>query len=245
MSDGNVPEAVERAARPPARGRRSLDRRAAIIEALKRCMIEKGYAETTLTDLANATDMSVSHLLYYYPSKEAALLDLSDELNARILADVTRHRGEPPEERIHVLVDNLFIRGALTRGELGIVLELVALGTHRPELRARLSGFGAEMTAYLEDLFAATPRHPGLSAKDAAAIVGALWMGLQNNVQFIEDLNESTARRIFRKTLLSLANLDASPMVERWTAPGTGRPRTRGAAPSRRGRGTAASTTDT
>jgi AcrR family transcriptional regulator len=223
MSDSNVPEEAERAARPAARGRRSSDRRAAIIEALKRCMIEKGYAETTLTDLANATDMSVSHLLYYYPSKEAALLDLSDELHARILADVTRHRGEPPEERIHVLVDNLFIRGALTRDELGIVLELVALGTHRPELRARLSGFGAEMTAYLEDLFAATPRHPGLSAKDAAAIVGALWMGLQNNIQFLEDLNESTARRIFRKTLLSLANLDASPMVERWAPGGASR----------------------
>jgi AcrR family transcriptional regulator len=219
MSDGDVQEAAEQAARPAARGRRSSDRRAAIIEALRRCMIEKGYAETTLTDLASATDMTVSHLLYYYPSKEAALLDLSDELNARILADVTRHRDEPPEERIHVLVENLFIRGALTRPELGIVLELVGLATHRPELRARLSAFSAKMTAYLEDLFAATPRHPGLSAKDAAAITGALWMGLQNNIQFEDSLNDSIARRLFRKTLLSLANLDASPMVERWAGP--------------------------
>jgi hypothetical protein len=80
---------------------------------------------------------------------------------------------------------------------------------------------------YLEDLFAATPRHPGLSAKDAAAIVGGLWMGLQNNIQFVETLNEATARRLFRKTLLSLANLDASPMIERWAAP-TGKAPARG-----------------
>jgi AcrR family transcriptional regulator len=218
MSDSAASAAADRVSNTGGRGRRSSGRRAAIIAALKRCMIEKGYAETTLTDLANATDMSVSHLLYYYPSKEQALLDLSDELNARILADVTQHRGEPPEERIHVLVDNLFIRGALSRAELGIVLEIVALATHRPDLKARLQAFDIEMIAYLEDLFACCPGHAGLSAHDAAQIAGALWMGLQNNIQFDRRLSDATARRLFRQTLLSLANLDGSPPIERWAA---------------------------
>jgi AcrR family transcriptional regulator len=226
MSDGASPEATARA---PATGRRrrSADRRSAIIAALKRCMIEKGYAETTLTDLANATGMSVSHLLYYYASKEQALLDLSDELNTRILTDVAGHREEPPEERIHVLVDNLFIRGALSRAERGIVLELVALATHRPELKARLRDYSVKIMAYLEDLFAACPRQPGLSARDAADIAGALWMGLQNNIQFDEHLSDATARRIFRKTLLSLANLEGRPAIGRWAAPPARRPRAR------------------
>lgn len=226
MSDSAVPEATDRAP-TTGRGRRSSNRRSAIIEALKRCMTEKGYAETTLTDLANATGMSVSHLLYYYASKEQVLLDLYEELYRRILADVTQHRGEPPEERIHVLVDNLFIRRVLSRAELGIVLEIIGLATHRPDLKARLKAFDAEMVAYLEDLFATCPRHPGLSAIDAAEIAGALWMGLQNNIQFDDRLSDATARRLFRKTLLSLANLDASPMIERWAAPVARRPKAR------------------
>ncbi len=193
------------------------NRRAKIVAALKHCMIDKGYAETSLTDLARAADMTVSHLLYYYAGKELVLLDLCDEVTARVLSDVTAHRDEPAEERIHVLVDNVFIRGAVSGPEMGIVRELIALAIHRPELRQRLSEFNRQMLNYLEDLFDKTPRHPGSSAHDAAEIASALWMGLFSNVEFDERLNESLARRLFRRTLLSLANLDSR--TSDWSPP--------------------------
>jgi AcrR family transcriptional regulator len=179
-------------------------------------MIEKGYAETSLTDLAKAAGMTVSHLLYYYASKELVLLDLADELNAQVLADVTGHQDVPPEERIHVLVDNLFVRGAAGKGEMGLVREVVALSMHRPELRERLSTFSKSMLSYLEGLYAELPRQPGLSALDSAEIASALWMGLFINIDFDNQLTDGVARRLYRRTLLSLANLDeTSPPASR------------------------------
>lgn len=190
--------------RPPE----NKNRRGAIVSALRRCMLTKGYAETSLTDLANGANMSVSHLLYYYPSKDAVLFDLSDQINERIWTDVTAFRDEPPEERIHVLVDNVLVRGAFDKSELGLVRELMALSTHRPELQAKLRDYNGKLMEYLEDLFSKVPRQPGLSALDAAEIAGAIWMGLVTNADYDQRLNASRARRLFRRTLLLLANLD-------------------------------------
>jgi AcrR family transcriptional regulator len=208
------------------------NRRAGIVSALRRCVLAKGYAETSLTDLANSAEMSVSHLLYYYPSKEAVLLDLSDQINDRIWTDVTAHRDEPPEERIHVLVDNVFVQGAVHKTELGLLRELVALSTHRPELQAKLSAYSRKMTGYLEDLFSKAPRLPGMSAIDAAEIAGALWMGLVTNADYDPRLSYNTARRLFRRSLLLLANLEGKDGSDGGAEPAAKKPRTRKAKPS-------------
>jgi len=171
-------------------------------------MLARGYAETSLTDLANGANMTVSHLLYYYPSKDAVLFDLSDQINARIWTDVTASRDEPPEERIHVLVDNVFVHGAVHKSELAILRELIALSTHRPALQAKLRDYNSRMMGYLEDLFSKVPRQPGLTALDAAEIAGAIWIGLVTNADYDQRLNYSRARRLFRRSLLLLANLD-------------------------------------
>lgn len=180
-------------------------------------MVEKGYADTTLTDLASASDMTVSHVLYYYTGKEAVLLELCDEIHSRLLEQVTAAREDPPEERIHVLVHNLFLPGVLGRDEMGLVPELVALSTHRSELRQRLAAFSREMAAYLEDLFAETPRHPGLSAREAADIASAMWMGMFSNLEFSDNMKSGDARKLFRRTLLSLANLDHQDKIVDWS----------------------------
>ena len=49
------------------------DRRWDIVAALYRCMADKGFAASTLNDIANEAKMSSSHLLYYYDGKEAIL----------------------------------------------------------------------------------------------------------------------------------------------------------------------------
>jgi AcrR family transcriptional regulator len=188
----------------------SQKRRAGIVAALRHCVLEKGYAETSLTDLAKAAKMSVSHLLYYYEGKEAVLLDVARQLNEQIFVDVATHHDEPPEERIHVLVDNVFVRGAITRSELGLIREILALAGHKPALRAALEGYNRRMTGYLEDLFSKTPRQAGLSAEDAAETAAALWVGLAINTDFDKHLGISRARRLFRQSLFSLANLDST-----------------------------------
>src|SRR5580693_6776097 len=85
-------------------GAKSNERRADIINALRRRMIEKGYAQTSLANIATAAGMSASHLLYYFPSKEAVLEELCEQVLSRLFQTINASRSEPPEERIHLLV---------------------------------------------------------------------------------------------------------------------------------------------
>src|SRR3974377_650880 len=48
-------------------------RRRGIFQALHDCVIAQGYAKTTLADIARAAGMSPSHLLYYFPGRDAIL----------------------------------------------------------------------------------------------------------------------------------------------------------------------------
>lgn len=179
-------------------------RSAEIISALRACMLRKGYADTSITDVANDAGMSVSHLLYYYPSKDAMVLDLARELHSRVLGIVDTHRDEPAEERIHLLVDNMFI--GVSREEMGLLRQLIALAHHNPLLQENVEEFAGVVAAYFESLFEDTPRQAGMSAADTAALAGALWVGLMINSGFQNHLDERGARRLFRKALLSLAN---------------------------------------
>lgn len=183
-------------------------RRAEIVAALRQCMLQKGYAETSLTDLAKSAGMSVSHFLYYYPGKDAVLVELCEQFVKRAYEDIAEHKARPPRERIEALADNLFVRGAIARSEFSILRELNALATHRPEVRDWLRRFDAWIVRYLSDLFSKAPRQAGLSAADAAEIAAAVWMGLVNNSDFDAKLNDKRAARLFRQTLLSFAGLD-------------------------------------
>jgi AcrR family transcriptional regulator len=192
---------------PEVDGEKLKDRRKTIVAALRRCMLTKGYAETRLTDLARAAGISVSHLLYYFESKEAVLEEVCEEVVDQTLTEVTSYRDDPPEERIHILVDHVFVRSVISRSELGVVLELVALSMHRSKIREKLDRYNREMMAYLTDLFQQVPRQPGVSAREAADIAAAIWMGLVTNSQYDSGLDDGRARRLFRRSLFDLANI--------------------------------------
>lgn len=194
---------------PPPASKRLTARREKIVAALRQGMLVKGYAETSLTDLAQLAGMSVSHLLYYYPSKDAVLTELCEQFVKRAYADVAKDKDKAPAERIRIIAGNLFVRGAIARSEFSILRELNALSTHRPEIRKWLTRYDEWTVGYLTDLFEKVPRQPGLSAPDAAEIAAALWMGLVNNSEFDASLSDSRAERLFGRTVFSLAGLDA------------------------------------
>jgi AcrR family transcriptional regulator len=186
-----------------------MQRRQAIISALHRLMETKGYAETTLTDLAAETGLSVSHILYYFKNKQAVLEELCKQSIARGLSEITGYRNDPPEERIHVLVDYSFGLRDKPRNELRMTFEVLALSLHMPAIRKLLSEYNRELKNYLIDLFEKVPRRPGVSAEDAAEAGMAVWLGLLNNVQFDATVDTGRARRLLRRALLYVAGLEA------------------------------------
>jgi hypothetical protein len=65
-------------------------------------------------------------------------------------------------------------------------------------------------------------------ALDAAEIAAAMWMGRVTNTDYDVRLNDSRARWLFRRTLLSLANLDNLPAQSaQVAAPPSAKPRPR------------------
>lgn len=182
-------------------------RQAAIVEALDRCMQERGYAHTSLNDLAAAAGMSPSHLLYYYSGKEEVLEVYFRAAEATILAEVTAHAGDAPEDRIDHLAAFWFGGWMKNRLELGTVLELFGQAVRRRPLRVVKSRFDRRMKAYLADLFSKTPRLICSSTEDAAESAFALFIGLIATTYFDERLHVARARNLYREGLRRLAGL--------------------------------------
>ena len=179
-------------------------RRGAIVRALHDLIIAKGYAETSLSDLAETVGMSVSHLLYYFDSKEAVLEELCRKVNARFLTGISASGDDSPERRLLALVDQIFTGRGRPRQEYQLIAEMVALSVNRPKIRKLIVEFNNEWSATLTVWFQQISRPSGISAEDAAVRTRAVLSGLVNNAQFDARLGVRRVHRLFRLALLDI-----------------------------------------
>lgn len=217
LSIGNCGELLRRIL-----SRDNRDRRIVILRALWRLMLEKGYASTSMTDVARKARVSPSHLAYYFPTKEAILLELFAALSDALVSDLTSQRDEPPIEQCHRLASYAFREPKIDLGESAIALEMIGIALHNPRFRRRNSEHAGKVIGYLRDLFAKTPRAFNLSAEDAAVLAGSIWIGLLTNSYFYKGFDRSRARTIFHQTLLMLAGLNGKQFS--WTKGRQGEP---------------------
>ena len=73
-------------------GSRGGNRRESILEAFHDCILKKGYAKTTLRDVARTAGMTASHLLYYFAGKDAILEHYFDVVSRRIMKRIDSFR---------------------------------------------------------------------------------------------------------------------------------------------------------
>lgn len=84
--------------------------RAAIQTAALELFLEKGYEQTTTSEIARAADVSAGTLFNYFPNKESLLADEFDPIFIRHL------RGRPPDEPIFAAVRRA-MRAGLTEAQ--------------------------------------------------------------------------------------------------------------------------------
>ena len=193
-------------------GKDESDRRIVIQRALWRLMLKQGYASTSLTDVAREARLSPSHLAYYFPTKEAILLELFKALSDTLLSDLTSQRDRPLIEQCHRLAKYAFREPKLDLGESAIALEMIGIALHNPRFRSRNSEHASKVIWYLRDLFTNTPRAFNLSAEDAAVMAASMWTGLLTSSYFYKGFDRSRARTIFYQTLLLLAGLNGQQL---------------------------------
>jgi len=99
----------------PARGARwGLIENQILVEAT-RLFAQRGFAATTLKDIADATGLTRPALYHYFANKEALLARLVSDLTlapAEELAKLRRRRGKSAVERLHAMVLDTALRHA-------------------------------------------------------------------------------------------------------------------------------------
>lgn len=196
--------AQTRAVRPDAVPRGDA-RRKAILRALHGCVMTKGYAKTTLADVAEAAGMYPSHLLYYFDGKDAILeqyfLDVADKVVSRLES----FSGEPPERQIE-LIANLFFAGeGIKKSEIGFMLECFGVAVNDSVLRDEKAELDRRCKEYLRVLFEKSPQRIMQEARDCAEIAYAMLVGLRAAVYFDEKLNLPDAHRLFHTSVQHMA----------------------------------------
>lgn len=162
------------------RERKKLRTRHAIATAALRLFAERGYEETTISDIAAAADISPRTFFSYFPSKDDVVFAEMDERLADMrsrLAD--RPAGETPAETFRRAAESL-LRALAEEGEYGTIQ--VTLVREHPSLQAqalkRLSDAEEGFVALLHDII------PGLDPVTAVTVVGVAFGGLRAAITY-------------------------------------------------------------
>jgi AcrR family transcriptional regulator len=90
------------------RERKKARTRKALADAALRLFLDRGYDQVGVKEVADAADVSVSTLFTYFPSKEALVFDLEDDIEAGLIAAV-RDR-DPGRSVLRALRDHILER---------------------------------------------------------------------------------------------------------------------------------------
>ncbi|HEX2483980.1 MAG TPA: TetR/AcrR family transcriptional regulator [Myxococcota bacterium] len=204
------------------------DRRALVARALYHCISERGYANTSLKDIADRAGMSPSHVGYYFDNKPAILEYYAASICARNLRELP-DAGEPELGKlIDRIADFCLGEGQMSGGLLKVIQELTGLAVHDERLHEIKAQHAEGWRRYLEGVFERAGPAPGLSAREAAWLAHAMIVGLNTNALFDGELRREDAHRILRLALRSLAGLEPSAPPARRRPPGPRPARTRG-----------------
>lgn len=194
-------QGLEKGIEPSVPGK---DRRGAIRYGLFQCIRDKGYAATTLADVAAASGLSPSHLLYYYESKDAVLEDLFAAATRHMREDLARMPWLSVDDAFDALADYFLGGEAFSRTELATMLQFWGLSTHHPRLRETKAEFDDDLRQRLTDAFRRSKRLAGTSPRDAADTAFALLSGLLSASYFDPDFDPARSRSLFRRSLARL-----------------------------------------
>lgn len=197
---------VNRAQNLPAPNARGGKRRRRILAALHDCIINKGYPKTTLADVAQAADMTPSHLLYYFRGKDAILEQYFDNVADRILERIDEFSHQNPERQVELLGDLFFAGNGINHSEIGFMLECFGVAVHDETLHREKADLDRQLKAYLKALFKTAAPEFADRAADSAELAYAMLMGLLTASYFDDRLGLPQAQRLFHSSMLNLTS---------------------------------------
>jgi len=157
--------------------------RARILQAARRRLIEEGYANLSVREIA--ADAGVNHALigYHFQGKQQLVLAVLDEANARLLERQTRmyNADAPLSAKWKQACE--FYEEDLKSGFVRLLMELMGASFHDEQLRReftpRLLGWKKLIEEATEKFIADTGLELPVSARAIAAWITWFWFGLE------------------------------------------------------------------
>jgi len=125
-------------------GRKSMakERRAEIAHGLYQSIARRGYANTSVRDIAREADIGLGLITYYFDSKDEILYTLADHVFDQYQESFVQffktHSDKPPKERLPLGIKFIFVDIAGDRDLIAVFQELINLSRHDKKLRVSL-----------------------------------------------------------------------------------------------------------
>ena len=208
---GPAPARAHRAPRTDGESTRSL-----ILEATRRRLIDQGYANLSVRDIA--ADAGVNHALigYHFQGKRQLVMAVLDEANARLLERQARMYGAEAPLSAKWEQACEFYEEDLASGFVTLVMELMAASFHDETLRR---GFTPRLLAWKNLIQAAADsftaqREPALpvSARAIAAWITWFWVGMEASMALGIPEEEGHQREALAAMTALLKRAEAAPL---------------------------------
>ena len=207
------PSAASRSGtRAERRDRASADTRTRILEAARSCLLADGYANLSTRRVAEAADVPLSQIHYYFGSRQDLILAMLASENERLLArQSSMYAGdEPLWQQWDRACD--FLEADLESGYVRILQEMIAAGWSDPvvarSVRELVTGWFALLTDVARREEERTGHLGPFTAEEVAALMGMPFLGAEAAILLGIPETDLPARSALRKVGLVLRSFD-------------------------------------
>ncbi|HEY1710762.1 MAG TPA: TetR/AcrR family transcriptional regulator [Rhizomicrobium sp.] len=186
------------------------DRRGKIALAMDACIREKGYAETSLTDIAIKAHMSPSHIRYYFEGREEILEFYLAAICEQVAADIKAIARKKPAQWVRDFTAYFIANPDLNRSTVALMVEIFAVSAHNPKLMKIKARYDTFVRNTFTEFFEWAGTAPGVKTEDAVYKLWALEGGMKFNSLFQPDFSKEKAGELFSQELLRLSGLSSA-----------------------------------
>jgi AcrR family transcriptional regulator len=157
--------------------------REAILRAARDRLVEVGYANLNVRDIARAAGVNHALIGYHFHGKQQLVLAVLDEANKRLLERQARMYRATTSASRQWREARDFYEEDLESGFVRLLMELMGASFHDAELRAefvpRLLGWHRLIEAAVVDFIARSKLDLPVSAQAITAWIGWFWTGME------------------------------------------------------------------
>jgi AcrR family transcriptional regulator len=200
--------------RAERRDRASADTRARILEAARSCLLADGYASLSTRRVAEAADVPLSQIHYYFGSKQELILAVLATQNERLLArQASMYAGSEPLWRQWEQACD-FLEADLESGYVRILQEMIAAGWSDETVAASVREQLSDWFRLLTEVAQREERRIGslgpFTPEEVAALMGLPFMGAEAAILLGIPESEVPTRAALRKIGIILRDLGPS-----------------------------------